>query len=85
MAKKKYNIDDVYKNFLTTGETGYKKEYEKENETLIQRSYYLTPDLVKAITLKTAESNVDKSTVVREALKMYLADILKKIQGESTE
>jgi len=33
----------------------------------------------KAITIKTAEGDFDKSGVVREALKLYLADILEKI------
>jgi len=46
---------------------------------LIQRSYYLTDKLQKAITIKTAEGDFDKSGVVREALKLYLADILEKI------
>lgn len=46
---------------------------------LIQRSYYLTDELQKAITIKTAEGKLDKSGVVREALKVYLADILKNI------
>lgn len=46
---------------------------------LKQRSYYLTDKLQKAITIKTAEGDLDKSGVVREALKLYLADILKNI------
>ena len=48
-------------------------------DKLKQRSYYLTDKLQKAITIKTAEGDLDKSGVVREALKLYLADILKKI------
>jgi hypothetical protein len=46
---------------------------------LKQRSYYLTDKLQKAITIKTAEGDLDKSGVVREALKLYLADILKEL------
>ena len=46
-------------------------------DKLKQRSYYLTDKLQKAITIKTAEGDLDKSGVVREALKLYLADILK--------
>lgn len=60
-------------------ESNTEKEIENENEKLIQRSYYLTNDLLKAITIKTAEGVLDKSGVVREALKVYLADILKNI------
>ena len=48
-------------------------------DKLKQRSYYLTDKLQKAITIKTAEGDLDKSGVVREALKLYLADILKKL------
>jgi len=48
-------------------------------DKLKQRSYYLTDKLQKAITIKTAEGDLDKSGVVREALKLYLADILENI------
>ena len=50
-----------------------------DTDKLKQRSYYLTDKLQKAITIKTAEGDLDKSGVVREALKLYLADILKKL------
>jgi len=49
----------------------------KDSDKLKQRSYYLTDRLQKAITIKTAEGDLDKSGVVREALKLYLADVLK--------
>ena len=55
------------------------KTYPEQTDKLIQRSYYLTDKLQKAITIKTAEGDFDKSGVVREALKLYLADILEKI------
>lgn len=55
------------------------KSYPEHSDKLIQRSYYLTDKLQKAITIKTAEGELDKSGVVREALKLYLADILKNI------
>ena len=51
----------------------------EHTDKLKQRSYYLTDKLQKAITIKTAEGDLDKSGVVREALKLYLADILKKL------
>ncbi len=65
------------KSFVHTmvGDTPNKAEEEK----FIQRSYYLSERLLKAITLKTAEGELDKSGVVREALELYLADILKKM------
>lgn len=52
----------------------------EDGEKFKQRSYYLTDELLKAITIKTAETNLDKSGVVREALEMYLADILEKFR-----
>jgi len=55
------------------------QSYPEHTDKLIQRSYYLTDKLQKAITIKTAEGDLDKSGVVREALKLYLADILEKI------
>jgi len=55
------------------------KKVEPE-EKLIQRSYYLTEELLKAITIKTAEGDFDKSGVVREALKIYLADVIEKMK-----
>lgn len=64
---------------VTLEERDSKVEVSENGEKYKQRSYYLTDDLLKAITIKTAETNLDKSGVVREALKMYLADILKKI------
>ncbi len=85
-ARKKYDFTDVYKNFITAdkadGINEGEEQGEEKGEVLIQRSYYLTPELVKAITLKTADSSLNKSAVVREALKVYLADILEKMEKE---
>ncbi|MDR3602579.1 MAG: hypothetical protein P4L49_19205, partial [Desulfosporosinus sp.] len=50
------------------------QSYLEQTDKLIQRSYYLTDKLQKAITIRTAEGDFDKSGVVREALKLYLAD-----------
>lgn len=47
---------------------------------LTQKSYYIEDDHHKAITLKTAEGELDKSGVVRAALEMYLEDILEQIR-----
>lgn len=57
----------------STEENNSKK---KEDKVYKQRSYYLPDELIRAITIKTAESELDKSEVVREALELYLADIL---------
>lgn len=61
------------------------KEEIKDNEKLVQRSYYLTNRLLKAITIKTAEGELDKSGVVRAALELYLADILREIDSKKNE
>ncbi len=49
------------------------------DEKMKQYSFYLPLKLQKAIVMKTAEGELDKSGVIREALRMYLADILSKI------
>jgi len=50
-----------------------------EDEKMKQYSCYLPLKLQKAIIIKTAEGELDKSGVMREALRMYLADILSKM------
>lgn len=44
-----------------------------------QKAFYLTEKQIKAITLKTIDSDLDKSGVVRAALDMYLADIIENL------
>lgn len=51
------------------GETAEKGNYK-------QKSYYLTEELFNAVNLKAALTGMDKSAIVREALTLYLADIL---------
>lgn len=63
--------EEKRKSFVETMSNG-----SEEKEKLVQRSYYLTTELLKAITIKTAEGDLDKSGVVREALKAYLKDYL---------
>jgi hypothetical protein len=50
------------------------------DEKMKQYSFYLPLNLQKAIVIKTAEGELDKSGVIREALRMYLADILSKME-----
>ncbi len=45
-------------------------------DRLIQRSYYLTPELVKAVAFKSAKTGMDKSEVVRTALEAYCSEEL---------
>ena len=52
-------------------------EVPKQDEGALKaRSYYLTERLYKAVNLKAAFTGVDKSTVVRDSLALYLQDIL---------
>jgi hypothetical protein len=84
--KRRYNTADVFKNLITMTDNEEnnadidrdkeKNEKAKSEEGYVQRAYYLPEKLVKAITYKTAQSNLTKSAVVREALEQYLADIL---------
>ena len=50
------------------------------DEKMKQYSFYLPLKLQKAIVIKTAEGELDKSGVIREALRMYLQDILDKME-----
>jgi len=81
VAKRKNNVEIM--NDVSTEQTEQPQNAVKccpeHSDKLKQRSYYLTDRLQKAITIKTAEGDLDKSGVVREALKLYLADILKNI------
>ena len=52
------------------------KDNTKEKEKYIGKTYYITPRLSKAIIIKTADGELDRSGGVRAALEMYLEDIL---------
>ncbi|AWI06750.1 hypothetical protein [Clostridium drakei] len=52
----------------------------KEKEVFKAKSYYLSEALYKAVGLKAALIGVDKSAVVREALNIYLKDILENLE-----
>ncbi len=52
------------------------KPEKEEPEKLTLRSYYLTDDLIEAVAVKAAKSKLDKSSVVRNALKSYLSEYL---------
>lgn len=41
-------------------------------EELKRQTYYLTEDLIKAISLKSAFEDIEKSVIVREALEEYI-------------
>lgn len=43
---------------------------------LKQTAFYLTEELIKAVSFKAAQDGIDKSTVVRKALEVYLADVI---------
>lgn len=52
---------------------------------LRQASFYLTEELMKAVGFRAIQDQVDKSSVVREALSVYLKDtldLLQKIEEE---
>ena len=92
MATKKFDPNAAFKNIVGAGEENNEnneskkvdksepKNTQSNSDNFKQRSYYLTDDLLKAITIKTAETNLDKSGVVREALEIHLADILERIR-----
>lgn len=68
--------------------TNLKKEssnnsLKKNQETLVQKSFYITKEQDSAILLKiahTTDRKLDRSSIVREALDSYLADVIKTVQ-----
>jgi len=83
MASKRLNTDEAFLNIIgkSTGSPAEEKTTPKEK--LIQMGFYITEKQRKALKLKSAlgDSPEDKdlSTIVRSALNLYLADILKSI------
>ena len=64
------NADKIDK--LLGGNSSLKKETKSKKSDLIQMSYYITTDMRKAIALRAATDDIDKSAVVRAALSAYL-------------
>lgn len=54
----------------------------KETVKYKQKAYYITDDIYKAVNLKAAKTGKDKSAIVRDALSIYLKDILKELENE---
>ena len=56
------------------------KRSEEVKEKMLNRSYYITKKIDKALGLKAVESETDKSSIVRTALELYLQDIINKME-----
>lgn len=56
------------------------KRSEEVKEKMLNRSYYITKKIDKALGLKAVESETDKSSIVRIALELYLQDIINKME-----
>lgn len=67
--------------------TGISDETKKdEKEKTVQRSYYLTQDIIAAIKVRAGLSGADNSEIVRAALTEYLKkelDVVRNIKTES--
>jgi N12 class adenine-specific DNA methylase len=61
-----------------TQKTETKRQPEGKTTGHIQRAYWITKELDRAIKLKGAYEDMDNSEVVRAALKRYLADIIER-------
>lgn len=55
---------------------------DKQSVKYKQKAYYITDDIYKAVNLKAAKTGKDKSAIVREALSIYLKDILEELEEE---
>lgn len=68
------HIDDKETNNTVSEQTSNivnKKTRKQENK---RQTYFLTDDLIQAIAFKSVFDNMDKSEIVREALKAYIED-----------
>lgn len=79
MIRKPINIDKV-DDFIKgakdmqPGPSTDKRKTEKAKVTLIRKTYYMTPLLIKALSLMAAFEDIDKSKIVRNALESYIPE-----------
>ena len=80
-AKKLVAVAPTSSGFNEAGEYVLAGNPQKDDkEAFIPKNYYLTETLTKAIALKAAYTGVNKSQVVRDALKAYLSNELNKLK-----
>jgi len=88
MAGKRLNTDEAVLNIIgkpdgNSSATPFNEAVEPAKEKLVQMAFYVTEKQRKALKLKTAigdkPEDKDLSSIVRQALNIYLEDILKDI------
>ena len=83
MAGKRLNTDEAVLNIIGKSEGNTASPTEPMKEKLVQMAFYVTEKQRKALKLKTAladkPEDKDLSSIVRNALNIYLEDVLKNI------
>lgn len=74
--KDKLSLGEKKESFFadTSNVEMYKNEDENKEEELKRQTYYLTKELIRALALMSAYKEIDKSEIVREALKEYIPE-----------
>lgn len=70
--KDKLNLDAKKESFFA--DTSNVEMYKDKEEVLKRQTYYLTKELIRALALMSAYKDIDKSEIVREALKEYIPE-----------
>lgn len=68
------HIDDKETNNIIIEQTSNIVNNQTRKQEYKRKTYFLTDELIKAIALKSAHDDMDKSEIVREALKSYIED-----------
>ena len=81
-AKDKVKQDSLFTPTIENNETSNTKIKQSSNivnnetskQTYKRQTYFLTDELIQAIAFKSVFNKMDKSEIVREALKQYIED-----------
>lgn len=67
-------IDDKETNNIVTKQTSNIVNNKTKKQDYKRQTYFLTDDLIQAIAFKSVFDKMDKSEIVREALRAYIED-----------
>lgn len=74
VMKDQVHIDDKETNNIITKQTSNIVNNKTKKQDYKRQTYFLTDDLIQAIAFKSVFDKMDKSEIVREALKAYIED-----------
>lgn len=74
VMKDQVHIDDQETNNIVTKQTSNIVNNKTNKQDYKRQTYFLTDDLIQAIAFKSVFDKMDKSEIVREALRAYIED-----------